>query len=394
MTFWEKTLFNNTVSVWFTAIIIAVAVMLVLWILKRFVMQRLFRLVSKTDTLVDDLCAQVLKKTKTPFMVILALYVGSLALSLPRTLEEGWLNTIAVITLLVQCAFWADEIILFWIRVYQQKHIKDDAERVTTARAVSFLARLVLYSVLVLLALDNIPGVEVTTLIASLGIGGIAVALAVQNILADLFASFSITLDKPFVIGDFIILGDFMGTVEHIGLKTTRIRSLFGELIVIPNNDLLKSRIKNYKHMNERRIAFSVQVTYDTPADKIEEIPSLIQSIIEDQEKTRFDRAHFKALDESGLTFEVVYYMLDPDYNEYMDTQQAINLSLYRRFEEEEISFAYPTQTVHVQSTNPITPKTAAKTTKKKAAKKKTTTATKKKSKAGPAKKKTAKKST
>jgi small-conductance mechanosensitive channel len=317
-----------------------------------------------------------LKKTKFPLMAIVALYIGSQVLVLPDTVREGWINTITVIALLIQGALWADAVILFWIGAYQKEHLEKDAGRVTTARVLSILARVALYSILALLILDNISGVKITTLIASLGIGGIAVALAVQNILSDLFASLSIALDKPFVIGDFIIVGDYLGTVEYIGLKTTRIRSLSGEMIVVSNNDLLSSRIKNYKRMYERRVVFTLDVVYDTSADQLEEIPLLIKEIIDGQEITRFDRAHFQSFGKSALTFEAVYYVKSPDYNVHTKAQQAINLALYRRFEEKGISFAYPTQTLYVQEADPkvlsakgTRVKTAAKKTKSKAAK-------------------------
>jgi small-conductance mechanosensitive channel len=198
------------------------------------------------------------------------------------------------------------------------------------------------------MVLDNV-GIDVTALVAGLGVGGIAVALAVQNVLGDLFASLSIALDKPFTLGDFLIIDDYMGSVEHIGLKTTRIRSLSGEQLVFSNTDLLKSRIKNYGRMFERRVVFKIGVTYQTPRDKIELIPTIIREAIESQEPVRFDRSHFQAYGDFSLLFETVYYVLKPDYNLYMDIQQAINLEIHRRFEQESIEFAYPTQTLILQ---------------------------------------------
>jgi small-conductance mechanosensitive channel len=189
---------------------------------------------------------------------------------------------------------------------------------------------------------------DVTALVAGMGIGGIAVALALQNILGDLFASLSIVLDKPFVIGDFIIVGELMGGVEKIGLKTTRVRSLSGEQLIFSNSDLLNSRIRNYKRMQERRIPFGFGVTYQTTPDQLEAIPALIKSIIECEEGLRFDRAHFKGFGESSYDFEVVYYINTPDYNAYMDAQQTINLALCRGFAERGIEFAYPTRTIHM----------------------------------------------
>ena len=216
--------------------------------------------------------------------------------------------------------------------------------------AVSFVGKLALYAGLVIVALDNL-GFDITTLIAGLGVGGIAIALAVQNILSDLFASLSIVLDKPFVIGDFIIINEYMGTVEHVGLKTTRIRSLSGEQLVIANNDLLSSRIRNYKRMQERRIVFTIGVIYQTTKTQLEKIPKIIKDIIDKQKLARFDRSHFKNFGDFSLNFETVYWVESSDYNQYMDIQQAINLSIMAIFEEEKIEFAYPTQMVYVDKT-------------------------------------------
>jgi small-conductance mechanosensitive channel len=180
--------------------------------------------------------------------------------------------------------------------------------------------------------------------------------LAVQNILGDLFASLSIAIDKPFVIGDFIIVGDHMGSVEHVGLKTTRVRSLSGEQIIFSNNDLLKSRVRNYKRMQERRALFAIGVTYDTPVEQLEVIPGLIEQAIKGQENARFDRAHFRGFGPSSLDFEAVYYVLKPDYGIYMDVQQAINLKLVRDLTEQKIQFAFPTQTLHISGGLQVTP--------------------------------------
>jgi MscS family membrane protein len=208
---------------------------------------------------------------------------------------------------------------------------------------------------MLLLILDQL-GFDITALVAGLGIGGVAIALAVQNVLGDLFASLSIVLDKPFVVGDTINVGDMTGTVEYIGIKTTRLRSLSGEMIVFSNNDLLKSRIRNFRVMQERRIVFAVQVTYDTAQEKLERIPGMLRAAVENRKQTRFDRAHFKGFSESALDFEVVYFVTTPDYNVYMDVQQAINLEIYRRFVEEKIEFAYPTRTLIVHGADAPTP--------------------------------------
>ena len=197
--------------------------------------------------------------------------------------------------------------------------------------------------------LDNL-GVNITALVAGLGVGGIAVALAVQTILGDLFASLSIVVDKPFVVGDFLIVRDLLGSVEHVGLKTKRLRSLSGEQLVFSNSDLLNSRIRNYGRMYERRVAFDIGVTYQAPREKLVKIPEIIREAVEKQQKTRFDRSHFKAYGDFSLLFESVYFVLESDYNKYMDVQQAINLYIHECFETEAIEFAYLTQTVFLKN--------------------------------------------
>ena len=252
------------------------------------------------------------------------------------------------IVALIQAGLLGSRGIELWLNRYRSRKLEVDAASVTTFGAVAFIGRILMWAIIVLVALANM-GVDVTALVAGLGVGGIAVALAVQNVLGDLFASFSIVLDKPFVIGDFIIVGDHLGTVEHVGLKTTRIRSLSGEQLVFSNTDLLGSRIRNFKRMYERRVVFALGVVYQTPAKLLEKIPSMLRQIVESREQVRFDRAHFKDFGPHSLNFEIVYWVLTPDYTIYMDIQQEINLEIYRRFEQEGIDFAYPTQTLHIR---------------------------------------------
>jgi small-conductance mechanosensitive channel len=252
------------------------------------------------------------------------------------------------IAVLIQIAILCSHSVSFWVRRFREQKLASNAGAVTTLTSVGFVLRMLIWIILFLIGLDNL-GINITTLIAGLGIGGIAVALAIQNILGDLFASFSIVLDKPFVIGDFIIIDDYMGTVEHVGLKTTRIRSLSGEQLIFSNADLLKSRIRNYKRMYERRVVFTIGVVYQTPYEKISQIPAIIRTAVESNSQARFDRAHFKEYGDFSLKFEVVYWIHDPDYTVYMDIQQAINLDIFKQFSEAGIEFAYPTQTLIVQ---------------------------------------------
>jgi small-conductance mechanosensitive channel len=352
MAFLETTFYHNSLEKWIIALAVAAAAWIVLSVLKHVVYRKLLALSRKTASPLDDLVALLIHKIKKVFILALSVYAGSLVLSLPHKVNVV-LGKLAFLTLLLQVAIWGTEIITFWIgRARQKKGAEEDSSDKAVMALLHFAIKLVLWAAVVLIALDNL-GVHITTLVAGLGVGGIAVALAVQSILGDLFASVTIILDKPFVIGDFIIVGDFLGSVEHIGLKTTRVRSLSGEQLVFPNSDLLNSRIRNYKRMTERRIVFAFGVIYQTPADQLAAIPGLVREIIGAQAQARFDRAHFKAFGDSSLDFEVVYWVTDPDYNLYMDIQQAINLGLFRRFHAEGIEFAYPTQTLYVEKLGP-----------------------------------------
>jgi len=343
----EYSWYGNTGLRWAIALVVTIVLWIVLRVARAVLHRRMEAWSGRWKNEWPKAVAALLSRTRFWFLAIESLYLGSLVLNLPGKVRSIT-GSIAIVTLLIQAALWGNAILTFWLNRYVKRKVETDAAAVTTITAIGFLGRLVLWSLVLLLALANL-GVDITALIAGLGVGGVAVALAAQNILGDLFASLSIVLDKPFVMDDFIIVDDYMGTVEHVGLKTTRVRSLSGEQLVFSNNDLLQSRIRNYKRMQERRVVFSLGVTYDTPYDKLAAIPAAIREIIESQEQTRFDRAHFKEYGDSSLKFEAVYYMLTADYNIYMDIQQAINLEIYRKFEQEGIEFAYPTRTLYVK---------------------------------------------
>lgn len=342
-----QTYYGNTALDWLTTLGVVIAATLLLYLAKHLILARLKAWSRKTDTRLDDFVVDILAGTRFLFLVIIAFYAGSQYLELPPK-PARFITHLAVIALLVQAALWGNRGIALWLGDHLKRHRETDAAGATTVSVLGFIARVALWSVLLLMILDNL-GFNITTLVASLGIGGIAMALAVQNILGDIFGSLSIALDKPFVIGDFIIVDDVMGTVEYIGLKTTRLRSLGGEQIVFANNDLLKSRIRNYKRMYERRVVFGFGVVYQTAPEQLKKIPPMVREIIEGLEKTRFDRAHFKEYGDSSLNFEVVYFVQDPDYNVYMDIQQSINLAIFERFAQDGIDFAYPTRTLHIR---------------------------------------------
>ena len=353
----EYGFFGNSIARWLAALGIFLLVLIVLSLVRSIVARRADRLAKLTQSEWDDTLVATLQRTKGWFLVIVAAFVASHALVFPDEplAPEGTpgrtrqiIQTIAILALLVQAGLWGNVLITTGLERYVKRRTEGDPASVMTISALAFIGKLILFTMLLLLALDNL-GINVTALITGLGIGGIAVALAVQNILGDLLASLSIVFDKPFVLGDFIIVGDQMGTVEKIGVKTTRVRSLSGEQLIFANNDLLQSRIRNFKRMNERRVVFTIGVTYSTPREKLQQIPQVLREIVESQEQVRFDRAHFKAFGDFSLNFEIVYYVLSPDYNLYMDIQQAINLALYERFEQMAVEFAFPTQTLYVQ---------------------------------------------
>lgn len=339
--------FHNTGRQWLLAIGIAALALILFFIVKPLLRSRLGRLTARTDTDWDDAVVALLGNTRSLALVIFALFFGSLVLTLPAKLRTVVVS-ITLIALILQGGLWTSQLLQHRLQSAIKQRRKDDPGSVAALNVTSWIGRLIVWSVVLLLILDNL-GIDITALVAGLGVGGIAVALAIQNILGDLFASLSIVLDKPFAVGDFIIVGDCLGSVEHVGLKTTRLRSLSGEQLVMSNADMLSSRIRNYGRMYERRIVFGLGVTYQTPRDKLKKIPGIIRDAVKAEDQTRFDRSHFKAYGSFSLDFETVYYVLVPDYNLYMDIQQAINFAIHERFEAEGIEFAYPTQTLFVE---------------------------------------------
>ncbi|MFS2216012.1 mechanosensitive ion channel family protein [Telluria sp. Tellsp104] len=337
--------FNNTTLAWLTALGIAAGVALALYIVKRLGVHHMRKLAERTETRLDDIAVEALDGTRLLAIVIMGLFAGSKFLVLPLEVHL-FATRAAIVTGLIQAAVWGHRALRAWLTDYYQSRAGDPA-RATSAAAVGFIAQTVLWTVLMLMVLDNL-GVNITTLVASLGIGGIAVALAVQNILGDLFASLSIVLDKPFVVGDFIIVDKYLGTVEYVGLKTTRLRSLGGEQLVFSNADLLKSRLQNMTRMSRRRVVFTVAVAYETPTDKLRLIPPLLTELVKAQEGVTFDRAHFAGMVAPSLNFDVVYWVESADYVRYMDIQQEIYLQLMDRFAALEIEFAFPTQRLHL----------------------------------------------
>lgn len=347
MEFLTTEIAGNSLLKWVIAACVVVAVLLVAGVLRFILTRQLGKLAKRRETTVWPMLQTLVRKTSWLFLLLVALVLGALALQMPDK-TRSVLSAVLIVALLVQAGLWASAAVQVYMEQYRKRQMAKDPASVTTLSVVNFVARIVIWSLVLLLVLDNL-GVDITALVAGLGVGGIAVALALQTILGDLFSSLSIVLDKPFVVGDFLVVGDLLGTVEYVGLKTTRLRSLSGEQLIFANSDLLKSRIRNYGRMFERRVSFDIGVTYQTPRDKLTLIPQIIREAVEQQDKTRFDRSNFKSYGDFALIFESVYYIKSPDYNIYMDIQQAVLLHIHARFEAEGIEFAYPTQLVYVK---------------------------------------------
>jgi small-conductance mechanosensitive channel len=347
---WLEIIGGNPTSSWLTAGYIFVSIVAI-FIVARFIAARyLTAFAAKTNTHFDDIMLLLVKKINLAIVVLVALFLAQKALGLPEKLVQ-LLRIAAVSGVFLQIGLWGNAVVSFFLGESMRKAGQQDVN-ISARRAMAFLGRLALWSLVLALLLENL-GVRLSPLLAGMGIGGIAIALAIQNILGDLFCYVAIVLDKPFIAGDFVIVGDMMGTIERIGMKTTRIRSLSGELLIFANHDLVNSRIRNYKSLQERRILFRFGVTYETPSEKLKKIPSLVRHIFDSISKARLDRIHFVELGDFSLNFEVVYYVLSADYAVYMDTQQAVNLSLMEEIGKEGIDFAYPTQSIYVQNVRP-----------------------------------------
>jgi small-conductance mechanosensitive channel len=278
------------------------------------------------------------------FLFAVALYLASRHLTFPPRLES--IITVIIVSLFwFQMGLWAMAAVRFLIELRGSRSPSLDSMLTGAMDVILFCAGLVIWAMATLLALDNL-GVQIKPLLAGLGIGGIAIALAVQTVLSDVLASVSIALDKPFSVGDSLTIGDFQGTVEHIGVKSTRLRSLSGEQIIIANADIIKAKVRNFGRMSERRAVFQFGVSYDTPTDVLAQIPGEVRKIVEAQPDTRFDRCHFLTYGDTALQFELVYFKTNPDFGLYADTQQAINLALLDRLREMKVQLAAPTRTL------------------------------------------------
>lgn len=329
-----------------TAIAVAAGVFAALWAIRGLVRRKYARLAATEATELLEIPLQAASRTTLPFLLVVAAAAGAMAFGVEGRVAAA-VQKVVTIAFFWQAGLWVSTALVAWLDHRRKVTLDEDKAVAGSIGIIRFVARLAVWAMVLLLTLDNL-GVDITALVAGLGIGGIAVALALQNVLGDLLASLSIALDQPFVIGDFVIVGEHMGTVEYIGIKSTRLRSLTGEQIVMSNADLLSSRLRNYGRMYERRVVFTLGVTYETPRDKLRRIAPLLREIVEAQDGVRFDRAHFAKYGPYSLDFEIVYHVLSPDFARYMDAQQAINFRIHEAFEALGVEFAYPTQTLRV----------------------------------------------
>lgn len=342
--FSERSFLGNTLHAYAYSAFAFLALYAGLILARRLLIGKLRPWVAKTGTDFDDFLVALIGGIRRFELAVVAFHMAARSLTLGGTLARV-LHLVLVAVLSIRAGIMLQAVLRYALARAARQLYNGDAHVSAALRNVQFVFNAVIWAGALLFILDNL-GVNITAAVAGLGIGGIAVAMAAQQILGDLFSSFVIYFDKPFKVGDFIIVGDMMGVVEHIGVKTTHVRSLWGELLVFGNSDLTSSRIRNFKQMQERRIVFSFGVVYQTPAEKVRAIPGLVREIFAGTDKARLDRVHFKSFGASSLDFEVVYYVLSGDYNLYMDIQQQVNFKLLERFEKEGVEFAYPTQTV------------------------------------------------
>ncbi|MCR4330877.1 MAG: mechanosensitive ion channel family protein [Patescibacteria group bacterium] len=343
--FWNYMYWGNAVADYAIALVAFLLFLVLFKFIQLVALQQLKGFSKRTKTDIDDTLVEIVGSIKPPFYSFLALYFSFFFLEV-HPFADKILNTFLLIWAVLQGIVAVQILINYAVH---KKFFKPNGEEVDQS-SISFLKMLLkvaLWLVGSMLILSNL-GVNITSLVAGLGIGGLAVALALQNILSDLFSSFAIHFDKPFVVGDFVIVGEHMGVVEKIGIKTTRIRALQGEEIVISNQELTSARIQNFRKLEERRISFDFGVLYETPTEKVKKIPELVKGAMEDMIGVRFDRSHFMRFDDSALVFSTVYYVESNDYLDYANAQQEINLKLLETFTKEGIVFAYPTRTIRL----------------------------------------------
>ncbi len=345
--FLTKIYFGNSLQDWLIMLGIIVTGLLAIFILKRVLLLRLTKWSLRSATNVDDFIISIVNSSVIPLLYLSVFHFALNVLQLPVKLAS-----VIRIATMIFVMFFILRVITGIIRQFIVSFIEGGDENDTKekqAKGLLLIINIVIWILGIVFIIDNL-GYDVTTIVAGLGIGGIAIALAAQTILGDLFSYFVIFFDRPFEIGDFIIVEDKMGTVEYIGIKTTRLRTLNGEQLICSNTYLTNARVHNYKRMEQRRIVFKLGVTYQTESKLLGEIPEIVKNIIDATDDVQIDRGHFSGFGDFSLDFEFVYYVLSADYNVYMDRQQEIFFNVHKQFEQKKIEFAYPTQTIQFAS--------------------------------------------
>ena len=339
----EHIFIGNSLADWIVAGLLAAAVWVGLSVVRRVIFSRYQKYATAGHPTPVRLIFYLLGNTKQFFVLALALYVGQEDLTFPPKIQRV-VDNVVVVLLLLQIGLWAARSLKFYLEIKEMER-GSDRSFAGSLEIINFVAHLLIWSLLTLVALENL-GITITALLAGLGVGGVAVALALQSVLGDLFASLSIALDKPFMVGDRLVIDAFAGTVERIGIKSTRMRSDTGEQIVLSNADILKSRVRNFGRAPEQRALATIRIDYTTPTDKLQAIPKLLEGIVREQQNVRFDRCHLTTLGDSALQFELSYFVQQPKLNPLLDLQQAVNFRIIDEFRRLGVEFAYPTQRV------------------------------------------------
>jgi small-conductance mechanosensitive channel len=328
---------------WLIAGVVGLVVWAALWILRDLVASRYEKYSAAKNPTLIRLIGYLIGNTTQILFFAVALDAAQESLTLPDKVQRIVSNAVMIL-ILIQIGLWAGRSVRFYLEMKERERGADRAFS-GSLDIINFVARVLIWSLLILLALDNL-GVNITALLAGLGVGGVAVALALQNVLGDLFASLSIALDKPFVIGDSLVIDTFIGKVEHIGIKTTRLRSESGEQIILSNADILKSRVRNFGRLPEQRILATIRLNFDTPTDTLRTLPQLLEKVVREHPQARFERCHLKTLGESSFQFELSYFVQQPAVNPLLDLQQSVNFRIIDELRGLGLEFAYPAERV------------------------------------------------
>lgn len=345
--FWNQEFWHNSVREYLIVVGFILLGIFLVRIFKRTILEQVRKLTDKTKTNIDNYFVESVEKYVIPAVYFSIIYSGLRYLNLPPKVVAALSVAYTVIITYYGVGLVAN-VIRLSLRSYARKR-GPGPEAVKQIGGIILIINVLVWGLGLLFLFDNL-GYDVTAVVAGLGVGGIAIALAAQNILGDLFNYFVIFFDRPFESGDFLVIDDKNGIVDQIGIKTTRIKTLSGEQLVMANSDLTTSRIHNYKKMQRRRIVFSVGVSYETSLEQLKKIPKVIKEVVLEQEPVTFDRAHFQKYGDSSLVFEIVYFVENPDYNLYMDVQQQINFGIYEKFEAMGVVIAFPTRTLYIRN--------------------------------------------